>query len=109
MLSFDALMSALSELQAPVLGKRAALDRLLAHVRLAIGRGVTVDSVSDCLLEQGIRVSPNHLRNFLANGKAPGRPPETTALIRAAGPVSALLAPSKKRGRSKSRSPQTVE
>ena len=92
---------ALETLTPPVLGKRAALDRLLGQARLAIGRGCTVAEVSDCLLESGVRISPDQLRSYLATGKAKGRPPVTVASLQGAGPVSALVPVPGKRGRPK--------
>jgi hypothetical protein len=87
----------------PVLGKRAALDRLIAQAKLAIWRGVTVEAIVDCLTECGVRMSPSQLRSYLAAGKATGRPPETAPLVLAAGPVSALVPPPRKRGRSRAK------
>lgn len=87
----DDVTTALDLLTAPALGKRQALERLVAHARLAVARGVTVDVIVDCLLEHGVRLSPDQLRAYLGGRRPPGRPPATGALVTAAGPVSALV------------------
>jgi len=104
----DDIAQALDDLTAPILGKKAALDRLISQARLAIWRGVTVDAVTDCLLAHGIRMSPDQLRAYLANSKASGRPPATAAMIQAAGPLSTLVPPPGKRGRPKRGKPDEV-
>ena len=95
----DDVCKALDQLEAPALGKRQVLDRLLTHARLAISRGVTLDAVVDCLTEHGIRMSPAQMRTYLSAGRAPGRPPESKAMTKATGAVSALAPPQRKRGR----------
>ena len=96
----DAAILAVDALQPPKMAsRRAGLDRLLIHIRLALARGVTVDMVVDTLLENGIRMSPDQLRAYLGGGRPPRRPPAAAALIVAPGPVSSLMPPGKRRGR----------
>jgi hypothetical protein len=93
------LIAALDRLAPPALTKRQALERFVAHARLAVQRGVTVDAICDAMTECGIRLSPDQLRRYLAGETPRGRPPEAEALIRAAGLASGLAAPARKPGR----------
>lgn len=85
----DEVTSAIDLLMPPKGGKMAALHRFLDHARLALARGVTVEELSDCLLEHGIRMSPTQLRARLAGQSVPGRPPAIERIHAATGAVSA--------------------
>ena len=82
------LCAAVDQLMPPKGGKMAALRRFLAHARLALARGVTIEDLCDLLLEHGIRMSPTQLRARLAGQRAQGRPPAIDKIHQATGVVS---------------------